>query len=102
MVDNHDLISSIINWAGCFLLCYIFLSNLEKLEKNYVVTLSVIICLMLIYMGRIVQNFGKGFQQFLYKIEQILNKLVNKYAKKDTFLTAKRHSVVCCPIPTST
>ncbi len=76
MVDNHDLISSIINWAGCFMLCYIFLSNLEKLEKNYVVTLSVIICLMLIYMGRIVQDC---FQQFLYIFEKITNVYANIY-----------------------
>jgi hypothetical protein len=77
-----DLTVRIINWIGFIFLLSLFFSYLEKLEKNYVTTVTLFVVLGIVY-----SIFYIG-----QLIREIANNFISAYSSKDTVMSARRHS----------
>ena len=77
-----DLTVRIINWLGFIFLLFLFFSYQEKLEKNYVTTITLFVVLGIVnsifYIG---QQFG-----------EIANNFISVYSSKDKVISVRRHS----------
>jgi hypothetical protein len=91
-----DLTVRIINWIGFIFLLSLFFSYLEKLEKNYVTTLTLLIVLCILYIifyiGQLIRDFGQLIRDFGIQFREIANNFISAYSSKDTVMSARRHS----------
>ena len=77
-----DLFVNISNWIGfCFTL-FLFFSYQEKLEKNYITTITLLGVLGTVF---IVFYIGQKF-------EEIANNFITAYSSKDKVMSSRRHS----------
>jgi len=73
-----DLAASLGAYLGCLSALYLLFANYEKLQENYIITVTFIVAIVVVFLSLQLKDFG--------------DKFLVAYSSKDTITSTRRHS----------
>ena len=88
-----DLAATLGAYLGCLSALYLLFANYEKLQENYIITVTFIVAIVVVFVVVFLSLQLKDFAVILsLQLKDFGDKFLVAYSSKDTITYARRHS----------